>query len=255
VATSTDGASSPEDQFRAQLKAVVQEVWAENAPALVTASARQALDIARQEIDQRVKDARAETDAYRAGSGASGALTSEPTATPPAIGDTPKNIADSIRWAIASLPQILSSSLDSYDKLITIRMKQQNPFVMFGELQKTNPLMASFLAQTYAPDPLQTIMPQLLAKNSLETANAVVRTLMRQGVVPRGGRLAIDPFGEDSEEPDEEDSLYRRPRADSEPQTAAMNKSPGPGSRRSPRASAPGTGKGARPTTLREALA
>lgn len=248
MAAEDNGSSTPDEQFDARLANVFQKVLMANTPVLVAAAAQQALTIARGEIDQRIQDAKAEIDAYRDKNGA----TDEATAPQPQ--DTPQGIASTIRWAINSLPDIFGKSLDAYDKLVTIRMKQQDPFAMFSNLQKARPEMATFLAQLYAPDPLQTVMPKLLAKNSLDTANAVVRVMMQQGALPRGGRLAIDPFAEQSETPDEANEFYEQPTPGNEPLTAAMNKSRGPVSEHTPRASAPAIRKGARPTTLREAL-
>ena len=185
---------TPEEQFEARLTQVFQKALDQAMPAIRAGIKQEVLAEAEAAIGKRVQEARAEVDAYK-GQQLSPATSSSP------VEDTPKSLADAIRWGIAYLPKALAESLDTYDKLVTIRMKQQNPAIVMGEWAKTNPDMLAFYAQKYAPDPLQNYLPGLLAKNSLDTANAVAKVLVRQGMTGRngGGRFAVDPFDEPSE--------------------------------------------------------
>ena len=199
--TNQNGASglepTPEQQADARMRATFMSVMAETLPALEAHITKTVIAAAEEGILLRIKAAQAEIETYRAQQPA--------PASGPALATAPKNIADTITTLLEKLPSIGLTLLDAWDKAATIKMKNTNPAVMMAEWSKTNPDMLAFYASRYAPNRIEALLPDLLARNSLETANAVTKVLVRQGLVGGkggGGSFAVAPFDELSETPD-----------------------------------------------------
>ena len=111
------------------------------------------------------------------------------------IAPVPGTVRSGTGTGIADLLPLVREGISTYFEFKNLQLREANPLVQFETLAKEQPLMARFLAQMYAPDPMEEYIPGMITKTAQRTyadgwrdgrkAVEAVRPSMRPFVSPR----------------------------------------------------------------------